>query len=569
MSGAFRRAVETADQVLVRLAPAVAWRGTPALLVLAAVLLAGAAGWNSSATADEPYHTLAAWVYAHDGHADLNPEHPPLVKLLSGMTLQPLGLRGPGGPPVERLQDLSMEVRRFLYQNTHGSQTILRVARLPGLAFLALLLSGTYLWGRLAWGRAAGVLALVAVAGQPLALGHAPIVHTDVPAAAAWVWTGYLLHRWLAGSTRGWAWLGVAVGAALAIKFSAVYLVLLVTFAVVWLAARTRAWRPLVELCAAGAVALAVLLGSIWPAVRNVDEAEQARVVKAFLGHWRGTEATAALLVGTSHWSVPATQWGLGFAYVYFNNRSGQGVNFLCGRVSVEGFPHYFPVALALKTSAPFLLAAAWGFALAVRRRDALALGLAGTVGFYLLVSVGSTYNIGARHLLPILPALALLAGWTLATRSRHVQALAGLALASSALLAFPHYIAHFSLLAAGKGPQCLTDSNLDWGQDWRRLCARAENEGWRPMAYVYLGAAWPQGEGCAVDATESGPLARPRYVAVSRFAETVGPDYLRVFGDVQEADSLLKVLTYLHERGELVGDVGGSINVFRLPDAR
>lgn len=567
MSGAPRRALERADLELTRLAPVVAWWGAPAVLVVLAVLLAGAAGWNSSATADEPYHTLAAWVYAHDGHADLNPEHPPLVKLLTGLALQPLGLRGPDGPPVERLQGLSLEVRRFLYQNTHDSQTILRLARLPGLAFLALLLTGTYLWGRLAWGRAAGLLALVAVAGQPLVLGHGPIVHTDVPAAAAWVWTGLLLHRWLAGARWGWAWLGVAVGAALAIKFSAVYLVLLMVFAVVWVAARRRSWRPLFELCGAGVVALAVLLASTWPAVRNVDETAQARVVEAFLSHWRGTETTAALLVATSHWSVPAAQWGLGFAYVYFNNRTGQGVNFLCGEVSVEGFPQYFPVALALKTSAPFLLGAVWGIAVALRRRETLALAIAGTVGFYLLVSIGSNYNIGARHLLPILPALALPIGWAAAGRTRTTQALVALALASSALLAFPHYIAHFSLLAAGRGPLCLTDSNLDWGQDWHRLCARARQEGWSPMAYVYLGAAWPQGEGCAVDATDPDEPARPRYVAVSRFAETVGPDYLRVFGEVREAESLARTLAYLHGKGQLVGGVGGSISVYRLPD--
>ncbi|HPW56662.1 MAG: glycosyltransferase family 39 protein [Thermoanaerobaculaceae bacterium] len=568
MRGVSRSLCEHIDRVLGRLAPVVAWRGTPAVLVVVAVLLAGAAGWNSSATADEPYHTLAAWVYAHDGHADLNPEHPALVKLLAGLSLQPLGLRGPEGPPVERLQDLSLEVRRFLYQNTHASQTILRVARLPGLAFLALLLAGTYLWGRFAWGRTAGLLALVAVAGQPLVLGHAPIVHTDVAAAATWVWTGYLLHRWLTGAKGGWAWLGVAVGAALAIKFSAVYLVLLVVFTVAWVAARTRRWQPLAELVGTGVIALAVLLGSTWPAVRHVDEGEQARAIGAFLSRWQGSEASAALLVATSHWSVPAAQWGLGSAYVYFNNRTGQGVNYLCGEVSIEGFPHYFPVALALKTSAPFLLGAVWAIAVALRRRDALALALAGTVGFYLLISAGSNYNIGARHLLPILPALALSIGWAVAGRTRTTQALAALALASSALLAFPHYIAHFSLLAAGKGPQCLTDSNLDWGQDWHRLCVRARQQGWSPMAYIYLGAAWPQGEGCAVDLVDSRGPVRPRYVAVSRFAETVGPDYLRVFGEVREAESLSSTLAYLHGKGRLIGDVGGSIRVFRLPDA-
>ena len=30
------------------------------------------------------------------------------------------------------------------------------------------------------------------------------VIHTDVPAAAAWTWALYLLHRWLAGWARGW-----------------------------------------------------------------------------------------------------------------------------------------------------------------------------------------------------------------------------------------------------------------------------------------------------------------------------------------------------------------------------
>lgn len=540
----------------------------PPLVIAATVLAAAAAGWENSATADEPYHTLAAWVYVHDGHADLNPEHPPLVKLLAGLPLQPLGLEGPAGRPVERLGDLSLAVRRFLYANTSDSQTILRLARLPGLAFLAALLAGTFLWARFAWGERAGLLALVALAGQPLALGHAPVVHTDVAAAATWVWTGYLLHRWLRGWRHGWAAVGAAVGVALAVKFSAVYLVALVTASVLLAAARRRSWRLVASLAGAGLVALVVVLACTWPAVRHVDAIEHAATVDAFLGHWKGTTGTAQALKGLGRVSVSAAQWGLGLAYVRFNNRTGQGVNFLCGATSTQGFPLYFPVALALKTSLPFLLAALWGVGVACWRREALSRILVAVVGFYLLASLSSSYNIGARHLLPILPALALLAARGLEGWARPARLVVALALASSALLAFPHYIAHFSALVGGVrgGSHCLADSNLDWGQDWRRVGLLARQHGWAPMAYFYLGAADPSADvPGAVDGRAVPPGIAPRFVAVSGFVETLGVTYLQTFGETRQAEMLDRALRVLHERGTVVADVGHTITVYRL----
>ncbi|HNX49007.1 MAG TPA: glycosyltransferase family 39 protein [Thermoanaerobaculaceae bacterium] len=550
--------------------PAGRW---PAVLVIAAaVLAAGAAGWNNSATNDEPYHILAAWVYVHDGHADLNPEHPPLVKLLAGLPLQPLDLRGPAGAPVERLGDLNQEVRRFLYANTSDSQTILRLARLSGLAVLAALLAATYLWARFAWGEGAGLLALVALAGQPLVLGHAPIVHTDVAAAATWVWTGFLVHRWLGGWRHGWAVVGAAVGLALAVKFSAVYLAVIVATTVLIAAVRRRSWRMLIALAGAGGVALAMTLACTWPAVRHVSQAEHAATVEAFLGHWKGTASTAYALKRLGGVSVSAAHWGLGLAYVHFNNRAGQGVNFLCGEVSTQGFPLYFPIALVLKTSLLFLLAALWGVVLGFWRRDTLVRVLAGVTGFYLLVSLGSNYNIGARHLLPIIPGLALVTGRTLVTWARPARLLAAGVLASSAVLAFPHYIAHFSLLVGGArgGCHCLADSNLDWGQDWRRVGDLARQRGWAPMAYLYLGAANPSADiPGAVDARAVPAGFQPRYVAVSGFVETLGVAYLQAFGEVREAEMLDRALRHLERRGTLVGEVGHTIKIYRLdPEA-
>ena len=188
-------------------------------------------------------------------------------------------------------------------------------------------------------------------------------------------------------------------------------------------------------------------------------------------------------------------------------------------------------------------------------------------MGFYLLVSLGSNYNIGARHLLPILPALALLAARALATWARPARLVAVLALASSAVLAFPHYIAHFSAAVGGArgGRHCLADSNLDWGQDWRRVGLLARQRGWAPMASSTWGRRPSADVPGAVDGRAVPPGVAPRYVAVSGFVETLGVSYLQAFGDVQQAETLDRALRLLHERGTVVAEVGHTITIYRL----
>ena len=106
----------------------------------------------------------------------------------------------------------------------------------------------------------------LSIAGQ-IALRHAviegvPVVNVENACASG------STALWLACQhlQSGAADIVLAVGAALAIKFSAVYLVLLVVFTVAWVAARTRRWQPLAELVGTGVIALAVLVRVMMPA---------------------------------------------------------------------------------------------------------------------------------------------------------------------------------------------------------------------------------------------------------------------------------------------------------------
>lgn len=544
-------------------------RTLSAAVALLSAALAIAASWGGSATTDEPYHLLAAHAHFTEGLYDLNPEHPPLAKLLAGAALAPLRLRGTQAPPVARLGVLPEETRRFLYGNRVPAPTLLRVARLPLVVFLLALLWGVHAWARELWGEGAAPLAVAAVGLQPLVLGHALLVHTDVAAAACWTWTLLWLHRWLRGRTLGWLGLGAWLGLAALAKHSAPYLALFVLLLVLLDARRSRSARKAGLVLASFAVALAVTVAGYAPALRRTTPALAEATIRAHAARWPGTERAADALVALSRVSPAVAHVGIGLLHVHETNRSGQGVNVFFGRTSQEGFALYFPAAFLLKVSFPFLLLLGAG-AVSLRRQragpdDAVLLV---PVALFFLSSVGTTYNIGARHLLPVLPPLAVFGVRGAASMAKRVRLGLGAAFAASAALAFPHYISHFSLLAPGAASgTLLNDSNLDWGQDWARLGREAPGQGWSPLTTVQVGTAFPAywlpG---SRDYLVDGLVPAPGYYAVSSFAFVAGPPYLERLGEARGADRLRALLARLEREGTLVGGAGTSLAVYRLP---
>ena len=84
-------------------------------------------------------------------------------------------------------------------------------------------------------------------------------------------------------------------------------------------------------------------------------------------------------------------------------------MNYFLGRVSREGSPWYFPVALAVKAPLGLLLGLAAALAARGGRRFAAVLGVA--LLLFLLLSARTTYNIGVRHALLVFPLAAIAAG--------------------------------------------------------------------------------------------------------------------------------------------------------------
>ena len=102
---------------------------------------------------------------------------------------------------------------------------------------------------------------------------------------------------------------------------------------------------------------------------------------------------------------------------------------------------------------------------------------------------MGSHINIGHRHVLPVYGFLYVLAGVGL-VRFRWVAPVLVGVLAVESLSVYPHYMAYFNAATGGpaNGPKYLLDSNIDWGQDIKKLGRYLKEQHIPNVCFTYFG---------------------------------------------------------------------------------
>jgi 4-amino-4-deoxy-L-arabinose transferase-like glycosyltransferase len=438
-----------------RPSPTSSGRARSALLLgLLGLMLAQAASTLStlSTTPDETSHLPAGYSYWVTRDFRLNPQHPPLVKLLAAVPLLAMDVRFDRELPAWR-QDPPLEWQvgyQFLYGN--GAERLLLPARAVMLLLGLALAVYAFLWARALFGPGAGLLALGLAAFSPNLLAHTRLVTTDV--ALALFHTAALYHAWryLRGAARGQLLAaGAATGLALASKYSG--LLLLPSLALLF---AYRAWQP------------------ADPAQPPAARARRAALDLAIVA------GLALAVVQISYLLSPdPTLYWRGLLQVNADRNPAHAF-YLMGEFRSGGWWYYLPVAFLVKTPIPtlLLLGAALGLALRGERGAALdELCLLVPAALFTGAMCATSANLGLRYLLPVYPLLFVLASRVAraAPQARWARAaLAALALwyAGGTLWIHPHYLSYFNELAGGpaRGHLWLDDSNLDWGQDLARL---------------------------------------------------------------------------------------------------
>ena len=180
--------------------------------------------------------------------------------------------------------------------------------------------------------------------------------------------------------------------------------------------------------------------------------------------------------------------------------------SYLLGEERQVGWWYFFPIALAVKSPLPFLILTGIGLTILARQgwRDAdwRPLAPAAAAITLLLVSMPSRINLGVRHILPIYPLLAIVAGfgaiwlWKLCKAQTGWPALVVVLLLwqlISSARSHPDYLAYFNELA-GRHPDrvLVVGSDLDWGQDLLRLADALHARKIDSFAFAYHGTAEP-----------------------------------------------------------------------------
>jgi len=458
------------------------------LLVLTASVRIASTYTVFNHTTDEPAH-IAAGMEWLDRHVYLyEPQHPPLARVAAALGPYLLGIRSQGTPGTG-FEAESMEGAKILYRDRHYDLT-LAVARLGILPFFWIACLVVYAWGRRSYGPAAAVIALFFFTFLPPILAHAGLATTDM-ALTAFLGAAFVtLLRWAERPTwENGLLFGAAAGLAVSSKFSS-----------------------LVFFPASATLALAGYLLFRRPAISALLTREKERLPSFGLA-----VAVGAVIIGAIY-RFSLSAFFAGIRAVEAHNAEGHPT-YLLGERSASGFWYFYPVVLAVKT--PLALVLLFGAALwwIVRdsgrmRRDWPVLAF---IGGILLVALASRINIGVRHILPVYFGISLLSAAAIvdwigqAHPHAWMRAAIGIAMvwfAASSLLSHPDYLAYTNEPAGASPEKVLADSDLDWGQDMKRLSARLHAVGAKQVAFSPTVLADFEGEMGFPRVTESNPVA-------------------------------------------------------------
>jgi hypothetical protein len=551
-------------------------------LVLMAVL-AGGAALRESVTIDEVAHIGAGVSYLQKLDLRMNPEHPPLAKVLAALPLVCRGVRADYSHISWTVSEKFFSAflgqwvfGDWLLERWNDPKSVLAWARLPMLLLTLALGCAVYLHARRLGGVWGGLLCLSVYVSTPAFLTFGPLVHTDLAVtlfSLLALWT--FAEVWQQPNRKNVALFGLSLAGALLSKFSSG--ILFVAFVAFSLSLRWRAvpMQPRSELELREwkrTRRRATLKGILYAAVAVyafyfVFSWHQSTSVLERLG-----TGPAALFV--RRLLMPPLLYLGGVLWVVLTGRRG---TFLLGHAYSHGVWFYFPVVFALKSSLGFLalllLAAAAGIGRKVR--DGTNIAVIPTqfalhwrvLWVSLLVFTGacllSPLDISIRHFsVPIVLLVMLLAPLPrmLADLQRRSVALAGtatvVALAVSclftALHAYPYYLPYINALSFGRPTYALVnDSNVDWNQGLPEVKRFAEQHGLQEIPLDQYGFS---------DVTAFVPQAYP-WNCQTPTQEVAGKLVTLSAANLLEARNCAWLLQYPHE-----ALAGGSIYGVRLP---
>jgi hypothetical protein len=461
---------------------------------------------------DEGDHLFAGYMSLKHGDLGLNPEHPPLAKMVAALPLLGMNLR------VPELQGRNFKVETFLdgkdFNAWNLAQGILFRARMAASFFTLLLALLVFLAAREMFGITAGFIALALFAFDPSFLAHGALVTTDAGVSCFIFACVYAFYRYVkAPSASRVIVLGIATGLAFTSKHTGVLVVpMLIVLAICEIIRHPRRASGETSDCRktltgnlAGALAAAAVISLVvlWafygfrykarPAGLEMNpplSVSLAEISKPWEGKVLGTLARFRALPESYLYGMADIQSVDDFYTTWF-----------FGKLYAHGTHWYFPAVIEIKSTLPFLILLLIAAVLIATRKFARwreILFLTVPPAVYLAVAMSSQMNIGVRHILPVYPFLMILAAGAavqlVAINSRWKIAVAALLLwqVVTVLRVFPVYMAYGNELWGGPSNvhKYLSDSNVDWAQQLIASKKYLDARGIQNCWFVYFAEA-------------------------------------------------------------------------------
>jgi hypothetical protein len=462
---------------------------------------------RTSQTWDEANHIYAGYRSWTDADFGLNPEHPPLVKLIATIPLlwSPLKTPAVEGRPFK--EEAFLGGKDFLYKN--DAETIL--SRTRTVAGLLTLLTAivVFLGTREMFGVGAAFVALTLLTFDPNFIAHGSFITTDVGLSCFMFLSVFMFYRFVKSPTALRLILtGISVGLVLAVKHTGLLILpilfLLAICEIILSVSRSnheRIGRQTLNLL--GSLVLITLIGSVvlWSfyGFRYDARPNGLQMNPPLAEYVAGLKSYEAWPISTmARWHVLPESYLYGLADVKLT--ANYYTSYVLGKVYAHGVWFYFPIAFLIKTTLGtlallLLTLGVVGTGRLKRIREILFL-LVPTI-FYLIVALAVGMNIGVRHILIVYVFLYVLIGgaaWALIqTKRRWVYAVAVLlfAHAASSLRAFPNYIPYANEFWGGPSNtyKYLTDSNSDWGQQLKSVKRYLDQRGVKECWFEYFAA--------------------------------------------------------------------------------
>lgn len=476
-----------------------------ACLLIFATALQLSSMLHESATFDEGMFVASGYSYLTTSDYRLNPDHPPLTKLLAGTSLLLFG--GHLKLPLDDQAWAKGEAFGFGWDFFHvngNASTLTNLGRLPTVLLSVILGLAVLLWTRKHLGSRSALLAATLLLLDPTILSHGHYATTDFALATFAFLSCIAWHDVLIQESGVVAGLlpGVLLGCAFASKFSSV--ILIPVFIVMSVAATAKArfsGRSIKRVIALAAVvtatALCVLTLMYQPWRRQTF---YNLPLTAYVEH--DNTVGRALYFLAQH-RLPAHPLWVGLSQLAAHNAHGH-CTYILGRRSILGWWYYFPFAYLVKEPLAILLGVVILFGVACswllrrpHRVNFAVLTLAVPVILFWAAAIPAHLNIGIRHVLSVYPFTAVLIAVSCDRLPKPYNlscVVLPVLLCVEVLFAWPAYLSFFNIAAGGNnnGHKLLLDSNLDWGQDLKRLRAFSRQHPQTPLCLAYFGTQDP-----------------------------------------------------------------------------